>query len=293
MNIKINEDFFEKFLAVGNNSFFHIIKDSDGNILFPKDSNKIELRNNILKSKQDDLKRYDLDDMSCYSMLEKELVLDGEVLFIETYINETINKKRQSDLQIDYLTKLKNRQLTLESSKEYIEDAIKEGNSFALVMCDIDYFKKINDEYGHDIGDYVLKNIGDYFKHHTRQDKKRKIDIIGRIGGEEFLVLLKDISLIDAVRKVYLLQTNFKNEVTVHQNGITMSCGMCHFDPNKYDLDKISSVEDLLSDLMKKCDKALYFSKKQGRDSTSIYDLLQEDDNDLLKKHIKQIKKNS
>ena len=293
MKIKINEQFFEQFLLSNGDKFFQVIKDKSGNVLFPKDSNKIELREKILSGNKDYYGRYNLNDsVKSYSMSEKPLLIDDETVYIETFIDETANKKVQYELQIDYLTKLKNRQLTLESSKEYIKEAIQLKKGFALVMFDVDYFKSINDKYGHDVGDKVLAKLGEYFRDHTRQGQYRNVDIVGRIGGEEFLILLKDISLENAVKKVQELQSNFKKEVTIDHEGVTISCGMCHFDANEYNYDQLNDVDSLLSELMKKCDKALYYSKKQGRDFASMYNPMLDDEEPLLKKHVIPIKKN-
>lgn len=290
MNIQINEQFFEQFLTSNGDTFFQIIKDKTGTILFPKNAHVLNMREEILSSKKDNENRYNLSDSNkLYSLTEKDLIFGDELLQVETFIDETENKQKQLELQIDHLTKMKNRQLTLESSKEYIEEALKEEKQFALIMVDIDYFKNINDTYGHDIGDKVLTELGNYFNNHTRQSKYRDVDIVGRIGGEEFLILLKDISLKDSIEKIKELQENFKKEVLINNIKVTISCGMCHFDASKNK--KIVDVDQLLSGLMKKCDIALYYSKNNGRDLASLYDDTDIEDEKIMKKRIIPIKK--
>ena len=129
-------------------------------------------------------------------------------------------------------------------------------NYGSIILCDIDYFKKINDGYGHVVGDRVLVEISRILKNNV--DKNQ---IVCRWGGEEFIILLKNKDQYEA----YELANNIKNKLSELQNifgfNVTMSFG-------------ISLIkEDDMVDSIIKADIAMYQSKKEGRNKVSIYSL--------------------
>lgn len=137
----------------------------------------------------------------------------------------------------------------------------------SLVMCDIDYFKKINDEYSHIQGDSVLQEVGKLLKSQMR----KSFDMLGRYGGEEFLVIMEGVSKEDALSIVErwcdeMSDHSFK---IIDDNGkviageslnVTMSFGVSDFD---------KSMEDAKSSLAI-ADKALYHSKENGRNQVTV-----------------------
>lgn len=167
-----------------------------------------------------------------------------------------IVKKKNKELfkisNIDYLTQVRNRRNFFFESTELLNTAIKNNYPFSVLMIDIDYFKKINDEYGHDIGDKVLisfcKIVNSIIK---------KEHIFGRIGGEEFCISfcgLKDeevIAISEEIRK-----TCFENISSFENIDIqfTISLGLSHRKNNET-IDEILHVADEL----------LYKAKKTGR----------------------------
>jgi diguanylate cyclase (GGDEF)-like protein len=132
--------------------------------------------------------------------------------------------------------------------------------SFSVIMLDIDNFKKINDTYGHDIGDKVLRNLGMFLN-----SKKRKSDIVARYGGEEFVIILSDTDKIDALKFVINLIENIKQNIKIEIDesfvlSITVSIGIAVFpydSENKYNLIKIA-------------DENLYYTKTNGKDGATI-----------------------
>jgi diguanylate cyclase (GGDEF)-like protein len=132
--------------------------------------------------------------------------------------------------------------------------------SFSVIMIDIDNFKKINDTYGHDIGDKVLRSLGMFLN-----SKKRKSDIVARYGGEEFVIILSDTDKIDALKFVINLIENIKQNIKIEIDesfvlSITVSIGIAVFpydSENKYNLIKIA-------------DENLYYTKTNGKDGATI-----------------------
>ena len=125
---------------------------------------------------------------------------------------------------------------------------------FSVLLIDVDFFKKINDTYGHDKGDFVIKRISNLLKQNIRDS-----DICSRWGGEEFLILVPNNNLDGAL----ILANNLKeliekNNFEIKEN-VTISIGVSTFDEN-------SSQEKLL----KSADIALYKAKENGRNRTEF-----------------------
>ena len=129
---------------------------------------------------------------------------------------------------------------------------LEEDLSFALIMCDVDDFKRINDQYGHSSGDIVLREIAELMRSSIKPN-----DMISRWGGEEFLILGKSYSLQDGVclsEKVRNAVENHKIQVNDVFLSVTMTFGVVVFDRNK-------SVDQLISD----ADSLLYEGKRGGK----------------------------
>ena len=129
----------------------------------------------------------------------------------------------------------------------------------ALLMIDIDYFKQVNDNYGHLAGDLVIKNVADALKL-----KLRKYDILGRLGGEEFAMVLMDCDLSKAKDIAQRACVNIESIVThfeSHQISVSVSIG----------LTQLSSDDEKIEYAMQRADKALYQAKDQGRNQVVGY----------------------
>ncbi|WP_150304197.1 GGDEF domain-containing protein [Pseudomonas saliphila] len=126
------------------------------------------------------------------------------------------------------------------------------GSSAALVMIDVDHFKNINDTHGHDFGDRVLVYLAESLKKHTKGG-----DIVGRWGGEEFLVVLYGTSIDSAAELICRIKDNFHSEPLSNNATrvpVTFSAGIANLD----------RVEDFESAVLQ-ADKRLYMAKEQGR----------------------------
>jgi diguanylate cyclase (GGDEF)-like protein len=153
----------------------------------------------------------------------------------------------------DQLTGLYNRRY-LELYIDNILAGIKRRNStLCILMCDIDYFKKVNDEYGHDAGDIVLKDLG-----HILLSNVRASDLVIRFGGEEFLILLIDCTASDAMVTAEKLRDNFENHlIRLPGQNIkkTLSIGVSEFPTDS----------NAIWEAIKFADIALYKAKEAGR----------------------------
>ena len=176
---------------------------------------------------------------------------------------EELNKQLYEQANKDFLTKLYNRRGFEEHSKEIIEIAKRDGSQISIAMFDIDHFKKVNDTYGHDEGDRVLKFIAD-----TLVDIGRASDIIGRFGGEEFIFIMppktdKEESIIAAERIRLFVQ----NHPIKNIGSITISAGIATLLPNQND-----NTKEITDKLRIQADKALYFAKQHGRNRVVHFD---------------------
>ena len=176
---------------------------------------------------------------------------------------EELNKQLYEQANKDFLTKLYNRRGFEEHCEEIIEIAKRDGSEISIAMFDIDHFKKVNDTYGHDEGDKVLKFIAD-----TLVDVGRKSDIIGRFGGEEFIFIMpprtdKEESIIAAER----IRLSIQNHPIDHIGKVTISSGVATILPQSND-----NTKEIADTLRKQADKALYFAKEHGRNRVIHFD---------------------
>jgi len=177
------------------------------------------------------------------------------VVQILTYSLDQFSGGRSLDelSRIDPLTGLCNRRDILKKL-EYEQSRLERmGNPFSIILGDIDYFKKINDGFGHDCGDYILTSLADLIMKNSR-----KLDTAGRWGGEEFLIILPATNLSGAVRLAEKLRTNIASNPFKYKDKklrVTMSLGV-----NCYD-----NREIIIEDLIQSADIYLYQAKKTGR----------------------------
>jgi len=145
--------------------------------------------------------------------------------------------------------------------KRGLEEAFKKHKNYALVIYDIDHFKKINDTYGHEFGNIILKNVAKNLMRYSRKN-----NLIARYGGEEFCIIVPEMKRDDAIKYAERLRNMISGlEFRTDKNEtvkITMSAG-------------IVTIEDAISqnpsDFVKEADVALYMSKNTGRDKISVF----------------------
>ncbi|MFH1019176.1 MAG: diguanylate cyclase [Pseudomonadota bacterium] len=171
------------------------------------------------------------------------------VAVIQTLHDLTERKKMEEALTrlatTDTLTGIYNRGKIEESLRQEKARAARYGSPLAIILFDLDYFKKINDSLGHSIGDQVLKEVAA-----TVAGQIRETDLVGRWGGEEFMVLCPGIVAQDAVA----IAEKLRQRVEGLPLGVTISCGLAGYRPGE-------SMDALIN----RADKALYAAKHAGR----------------------------
>jgi len=164
----------------------------------------------------------------------------------------------QKDLKVDHLSQAYNRRSFDEQLRRYQQlYALSKGN-ITLLICDIDHFKKVNDTYGHDIGDHVIKECVRFLK----ETFARENDFVARLGGEEFAVILPDFDVESAVKKVEDCLNRIRRERLVHEKyeiKFTVSMGVAQLLEN-----------ESFDQWLKRADLALYQSKNSGRDRYTV-----------------------
>nr|WP_320193391.1 diguanylate cyclase [uncultured Desulfobacter sp.] len=168
----------------------------------------------------------------------------------------TERKKMEAELKrlatTDVLTGVDNRRSFMEKAEHEIRRAQRYGTSFAMIIMDIDFFKSINDKYGHQAGDVVLQKMAQAVKSALRQS-----DVFGRIGGEEFSIILMETERKTALltaERIRSLTERLSINTGKERIHITVSIGLTFFKKG-----------DDLSTLSKRSDEALYSAKRNGR----------------------------
>lgn len=175
----------------------------------------------------------------------------------------------------DPLTQILNRRALEERIWEEFNRAIRYKYPFSLIMCDVDWFKKYNDTYGHKEGDKVLHNIAQEMRASTRKSG----DFVGRYGREEFIIALLHTDINGALSVAKRIKSRIEGLNIKHEKSpfgkVTISCGVFVMNPD----DELESWEELI----KKADALLYKAKETGKNSvvggtnSKIYNLVDED----------------
>jgi diguanylate cyclase (GGDEF)-like protein len=158
----------------------------------------------------------------------------------------------------DALTGLFNRRMFQQTFQNYWKIAKREKMPISILLCDIDYFKRINDRYGHLAGDKCLQELADILKNSV----KRPMDSVARYGGEEFVFVLPDTPLNGAVAiaKEIQRQIHLRNECPETDIRFTLSIGIATIVP----------INEDKEELLRSADIALYEAKRKGRDRIEI-----------------------
>ncbi|MCF8064726.1 MAG: diguanylate cyclase [Desulfarculaceae bacterium] len=179
-----------------------------------------------------------------------------------------ISEERYREMAItDHLTGLYNRRHFYVLAENELKRALRRGHSLALIMLDLDHFKKINDNYGHDVGDKVLAEVG-----RVLTSQVRSMDICARVGGEEFVLLLPETKSTKAVEVAERLRTAMANTCVADCGkmvNFTASLGVTSLDSERDQREE--APKGLLESIIKQADEALYASKKAGRNRVTAF----------------------
>ncbi|WP_372738588.1 diguanylate cyclase [Neptunomonas sp.] len=166
---------------------------------------------------------------------------------------EDLNQKLAKQASTDQLTQLPNRYLLDQETLRVIAASQRYQEPFSAVLFDLDYFKKINDKYGHQVGDDVLIQVTQEMSHSIRDT-----DILGRWGGEEFLLVCPKTTLDGAIKLAEKIRIHIEQHHFIEGRKITLSAGVAEFNANEN-----------YHSLLKRLDDALYVAKNSGRNTVS------------------------
>jgi len=183
-----------------------------------------------------------------------------EQSYIQLNALEHSKRKMESIAFTDTLTGVSTRHYFMEKAEQELAESNRQNYNFHLLMMDVDFFKNVNDKYGHQIGDQVLSIVASRMLNITR----RSDTVIARYGGEEFIIMLSDMDYKDAVNtacriRQKIMESRFK--VNDLQLNITVSLGVA----------TKSDPEESLSNIIHNADMALYEAKRTGRNKVVEY----------------------
>ncbi len=193
---------------------------------------------------------------SCKELLSRFSISAG--LALEKII---VLEKAKTLATRDGLTGLRNHREFQQILKDEITRSIRYNDHLALVICDIDFFKKLNDTWGHQFGDLVLKGISSHLESCIREG----VDTAARYGGEEFALILVKNDEKSAAETTERIRAHIANLIFKTPTGedihVTMSFGIAIYRQHAKQIDE----------LIKKADKALYRAKENGRNRVEVF----------------------
>jgi len=195
-----------------------------------------------------------------YTFLIFMLMLFSLYLIFLNQKSKKLNQKLKLQTIKDYMTGAYNRRYFFEVAQALYFRAKRKKNKIAVIMIDIDDFKIINDTYGHDNGDIAIIEVRKILEKNLRQ-----YDLFARFGGEEFCILLDEISKEDVEQLFEKIRKDFENNVIKKDDltiKYTVSFGIAY------------GMMDSLEKMIKQSDEALYESKKHGKNQVTIYEVV-------------------
>ena len=182
------------------------------------------------------------------------IIILGLLVFIFIFMKDR-NKFRTLSTT-DYLTGAYNRTKFMEYANYELERSKRYKSTFSILLMDLDLFKKLNDTYGHNFGDEVLKNIAYFIKNEIRET-----DLLARWGGEEFICLLPNTDVSDAYIVAEKIRNKIEQVTFAYDVKVTLSIGLCERDESDYTIELVNEKADL----------ALYRAKREGRNKVVKY----------------------
>ncbi|QDH21097.1 diguanylate cyclase [Saccharibacillus brassicae] len=190
---------------------------------------------------------------------------------IVTFVNITERVEMEKELKrlanTDGLTGLFNKNALIERAERGLREASRHGGSAAVVMFDVDHFKRVNDTFGHEAGDRVLSGVAEIIRSIIEPE-----DVAGRYGGDEFVLYLPDTGAQEACARAERIRAAVAAlaiDVVGHGVRVTSSFGVAQLPAEA--LSDPTPADVCMQTLMRKADQALYESKQLGRNRVSLY----------------------
>ncbi|MCQ2596958.1 MAG: sensor domain-containing diguanylate cyclase [Treponema sp.] len=205
------------------------------------------------------LERIAIENDTSYTEYEQNQIKSIALLASLAINNASLIEKSSTDM----MTHLKLKYFFLNALTETIDAAFAQNNNVAVLMFDIDFFKKFNDTYGHECGDYVLTSVANIIKSNLRE-----VDVAARYGGEEFTVLLNEAGKEEAMLVAERIRSKIENYDFVYEGQhlhVTISGGVSVFDT---ETNPITSPKNLVN----QADMGLYMSKRNGRNQVTFFE---------------------
>lgn len=234
--------------------------------LFKDPERFIERKNEILRNKEP--VRHEVLEMVGDKFLERDFIPIFEkgsyVGLVWVFKDLTAHYQMQSQLVMltetireqsltDSLTGVGNRRYLDSELPRYADYAKRHNTPLCIAIVDIDFFKSVNDEYGHEIGDQALVHVANYLKTSIRSS-----DLIGRMGGEEFMIVMPETSLEDAKKRILDLHASYRSPANLNKR-MTFSVGM-----------SCASGDEDYKVTLSRADQALYEAKREGRNRVVV-----------------------
>lgn len=169
-----------------------------------------------------------------------------------------LNQQLKQQAESDFLTGCLNRRHFDKTLREFIAES-QASTQLCLALFDVDHFKRVNDSYGHDLGDKALQHISGFVRDHMRMS-----DILSRIGGEEFTLIMPNTTLDEAKMRLELIRADLAITPLIDSSltepvSLTISIGLTQLLPS-----------DNVSKLLQRADHAMYHAKENGRNQTFV-----------------------
>jgi len=190
---------------------------------------------------------------------EENILLSASRLIVNAMIRNDMTHKLDTALT-DELTGARSRRYYIEKAEDEIRSCIEEGVNYAVIIIDVDFFKKVNDTYGHPVGDDVLRILVSRIRNTLKLDT-----LLARFGGEEFIVSLCDMNNEDVIGTAERLRESIENDAFKIKDleiNVTISLGVAF----------LTAAGESLSEVISNADKALYKAKQTGRNKVVSFE---------------------
>jgi two-component system cell cycle response regulator len=242
-DVSIEGEFVSRLHAV-------IVRRQDGFVIEDKDSTNGTLVNTRKVTRE--------------TLHDQDLILIGDVIlkFISSVnIESAYHEEMHKLATMDHLLQVYNKTHFIERLRAELARNLRYRRGLSLLMLDVDHFKRVNDNFGHPMGDFVLQRLASIIK-----GELRTVDVVGRYGGEEFAVLLPETGIEHAAGVAEKLREQIEKAQLCwhdHEVMVTLSVGLTAVEPGDH-------WSGAYTDLIERADRALYQAKQGGRNRVAI-----------------------